>query len=228
MQPMPTTMSSLQLTLTVCITTGIGILYPWMLPSLAIWGFAERGSDSVSEYIANAHATGAMAVATAGPLYWIVRFQETFVSPETPHSRWLWTTQRLFLVCYGAFLINTVTWSPFVHFVVVGLFCVVFLLHAVAVVRCVVPSWSATVCLGVGGIAFVSLLFAPGQWFWAVECVGLSAMMLFTPIELFVARRHRLNALDETTTKIPDKSPCSGLAGKIECQRRSLFHPEKR
>ena len=87
---MPT--SSLQLSRTVCITTGIGILYPWMLPFLAKGGFAERGSDSVSEYIANAHATGAMAVATAGPLYWIVRFQETFVAPDTPHSRWLWVT----------------------------------------------------------------------------------------------------------------------------------------
>ena len=105
------------------------------------------------------------------------------------------------LLCYGAFLINTVTWRPVVHFVVVGLFCVGFLLHAVAVVRCVVRSWSATVCLGVGGLAFLSLLVAPGHWFWAAECVGLSAMMLFTPIELFVARRHRLNALDVPTAR---------------------------
>ena len=44
------------------------IVYIWCLPYLSSIGFAEHDGNSISEFIANAHATGALAALSFRPL----------------------------------------------------------------------------------------------------------------------------------------------------------------
>jgi hypothetical protein len=166
----------------------VAVTYTWSLPWLATIGFSEKGATSISGFISNAHATGGMAVVSAIPLYTIVQYQSS-IGSEVPYVTWLWITQRLFLLCYGAFLVCTVTWVPLIHSLVVGTFCVAFILHSFLVLKCVEPCLLGKIVLMFGCLAFISLLFVNGLWFWAMECVGFGAMVTFTPIEYLVRRR---------------------------------------
>ena len=64
----------------------LGIIYVWSLPLLAEIGFAQRNATSISGFIANPPATGAMAFISFTPLvlmweyqyYVIKKNQETF------------------------------------------------------------------------------------------------------------------------------------------------------
>ena len=168
--------------------TLLAVVYPWSLPFLATLGFAEPSADSVSGYIANAHATGMMAAISGIPLYFIVRFQESIHDP----TLFLIATQRVFLFGYAAFLVCTVTWAPTLHFVVVAAFCVAYVLHSAAVLQCY-SSHAGRACLTVGAAAEVCLLFVEGHAFWAVECVGFAALVLFTPLEAWAERREQDN-----------------------------------
>ena len=113
-----------------------------------------------------------------------MRFQERIPSP----TLYLLATQRVFLFGYAAFLVCTVTWAPTLHYVVVAGFCVAYVLHSTAVLQCY-STYAGRVCLFVGAAAEVCMLFVEGHAFWAVECVGFSALVLFTPLEAWASRR---------------------------------------
>ena len=164
------------------IFTLLSVCYVWTLPLLAAFGFSEPGSTSISGFIANAHATGAMAVISFVPINLIIEYQEFKINNHEKATR---TTLWMFLLSYGAFLICTVNFAPTVHSIVVACFGVCFILHNVYVIRYIEPSAVATSLLVVGSGAFVSLLFVKNMWFWAMECVGFTCMVLFTPVELF-------------------------------------------
>ena len=67
---------SIKLNLSRIISSGAIILYIWSLPYLARIGFAEKGATSISEFIANAHATGALAALSFTPLTLMWEYQD--------------------------------------------------------------------------------------------------------------------------------------------------------
>jgi hypothetical protein len=174
-------MDPLQMTASNWIFTLMSVCYVWALPLLAMLGFSEPGSTSISGFIANAHATGAMAVISFVPINLIIEYQEFKIRSHEKATR---TTLWMFLLSYGAFLICSVNFAPTIHSIVVACFGVCFILHNVYIIRYIEPSAVATSILLVGSGAFVSLLFVKGMWFWAMECVGFTCMVLFTPLEL--------------------------------------------
>ena len=166
----------------------LAVVYVWTLPLLATYGFAEKGADSISNFIANAHATGAMAVCSFAPLQLLVEYQDMVIENlQHTYPRWIKITQRMFLFFYGMFLICTSTYVPVLHTISVACFGISFILHSITILKKVQPSKICTLILMVGIIAFASLPFVPGMWFWALECVGFTAMVIFTPCEISIA-----------------------------------------
>ena len=164
------------------VASSIAIGYVWMLPVLATLGFAEKGGTSISEFIANPHATGAMAVSSFIPLNLVLEYQEYQIKT---HQRGTWITLVMFLLSYGAFLICTVNYTPLIHSVVVALFGVCFIIHSMYIICYINPSHRGKIVLSIGILAFASLLLVNGMWFWMMECIGFSCMVLFTPVELY-------------------------------------------
>ena len=58
----------------------VGIIYVWSLPLLADLGFAQPGSTSISKFIANAPATGAMAAISFIPMTLMWEYQDYTLS----------------------------------------------------------------------------------------------------------------------------------------------------
>ena len=198
------------------------LAYVWTLPFLSVWGFAESCwncnphiGSSISNYIANPHATGGMAAAFFFPcmLMW-----EPIAEPmNSKISAWtLW----LFQLSFGLFLVFTVTWAPWLHGTVVGIFCVCAFVHAanntirllrihntrnlwayhglhagyrsicflkLCIVLLVIQAiaFAGIICLDVFGNTFPHsrLLTQDAPWlFWMLESIGLSALVLVTPM----------------------------------------------
>ena len=182
------------------ILSTCGILYVWTLPLLAYYCFAEPDSTSISKFISNPPATGAMAAVSFMPLTLMWEYQDAVLSGTGTK----WTRSLLcgsltaFQFFYGCFLICTETYAPmWLHQTVVTLFGISFAAHGLLTMCTMSTSAYANATLGVGILAFASLLFAKGLWFWACECVGFTSMLLFTPMLWY-------------TYKPPD-DPLSGL-----------------
>ena len=65
------------------IMTGVGVVYVWALPYLSYIGFAEPKSNSISAYIANPPATGAMSAISFIPLTLIWEYQDIIIENTT-------------------------------------------------------------------------------------------------------------------------------------------------
>ena len=162
-----------------------GILYVWSLPILAHYGFAVANSTSISKFISNPPATGAMAAVSFMPLTLMWEYQDTVLSVRgTSLTRTLlYASLSTFQFFYGGFLICTETYVPmWLHQTTVTLFGITFVVHGVLTIFVMSTSAIVNAVLGVGIMAFASLLFAKGIWFWVCECIGFSSMLLFTPL----------------------------------------------
>ena len=168
--------STKRLVLSTC-----SILYIWILPLLALIGFAEPGSQSISAFIANPHATGAMAAISFMPFNLMWEYQDIII-----HST-LYYSLTIFQIFYGIFLICTLGYVPYwVHIGSVVVFGTSYLYHAFMVILYIQPNLITTYILMIGSSAYISLLFVPGMWFWFMECVALTAVWTFTPIDWYL------------------------------------------
>jgi len=191
------------------ILSTCGIVYVWSLPYLASIGFAEPGSTSISAFIANPPATGGMAAVSFMPLTLMWEYQDIIVSGSdggVGQYAILYYTLPMVQFFYGLFLTCTVGYAPmWLHSGAVFIFGSSFLLHSAAVCRTIQPNTVTKVVLSTGIFAFISLLFVSGMWFWAMECVGLTAMWSFTPIDwVFLSRKPP--ALPRTGTEVSAKT----------------------
>lgn len=170
-----------------------GIAYIWSLPYLASIGFAEPGSTSISSFIANPRATGAMAAVSFMPLTLMWEYQDIVVNTFENQKKCVILYYSLPMVqfFYGLFLTCTVGYVPmWVHSSTVFIFGTSFLAHSAAVCCYIQPNKITEITLGIGVCAFISLLFVTNMWFWAMECVGLTAMWSFTPIDwMLIAKK---------------------------------------
>ena len=166
----------------------VGIFYVWSLPLLAHFGFAVKNSHSISQFISNPPATGAMASISFLPLVLMWEYQDFVISKHVNKEsieRKLYLSLASFQLFYGLFLICTDGYVPDeLHTCTVILFSFSFIYHAICVIFYVQPSKITSTILGIGILSFICLLFAKDMWFWAFECIGFSSMLLYTPIDL--------------------------------------------
>ena len=91
------------------------VVYVWSLPLLSKIGFAENNSTSISAFIANPPATGAMAAVSFIPLTLVWEYQDSILEhiPIVPVCTIGWICQTLYYstaiyqISYGSFLICT-------------------------------------------------------------------------------------------------------------------------
>ena len=163
------------------------IPYIWCLPFLSDIGFAENNATSISGFIANAHATGALAALSFNPLILMWEYQMYLLSKKIyeKYRNILWTSLTLYQGFYGSFLVCTVNYVPdWLHTTTVVLFCTAFVAHSCIIMYYLRPTLIGNIDLLMGIISCSCLLFAKGMWFWAFECIGFTSMILFTPIEV--------------------------------------------
>lgn len=162
-----------------------GILYVWSLPLLAYYDFAVPHSTSISRFISNSPATGAMAAVSFMPLTLMWEFQDIVLREQGSKltRTMLYSSISAFQFFYGCFLICTETYAPmWLHQTVVTLFGLSFIVHGGLIMWVMPTTIYSNAALGVGMLAFASLIFVKGMWFWACECIGFTSMLLFTPI----------------------------------------------
>ena len=184
------------------IMTGIGGIYIWSLPLLSQIGFAEPKSNSISGYIANPPATGAMSAVSFIPLTIIWEYQDMVIENiVTKKCSILWFSNSIyystaiFQVSYGTFLVSTYGYvKNWIHTLSVITFCLSFSLHSLLSLLYSYSSIVTKTILAVGSLACVGLLIfmifdISNMWFWALECVGITSMFIFTPVEWFMINK---------------------------------------
>lgn len=167
----------------------LGIMYVWSLPVLSLIGFAEKNSTSISEFIANPPATGAMAAISFLPLNIMWEYQDFIIDNyrEGLGKLSLYYSLSLFQLFYASFLVCTIGYVPSIlHTFMVTMFALSFLYHAFMINKYIQPNTITWYILLVGLMSFASLLVVKGMWFWAMECIGFSSMLLFTPIDYYI------------------------------------------
>ena len=182
--------------------SGCAVCYVWLLPLLSKIGFSESDSDSISAFIANPPATGAMAAISFIPLTLVWEYQD-IVLENLPLindcniiwlSNTLYYTTAIYQVSYGSFLICTYGYvKSWVHSITVVCFCGSFIGHSLLTLNYSTPSNVTKGILGVGsasGLILIglSILNISSMWFWFFECIGISAMFIYTPIEWIIIR----------------------------------------
>lgn len=163
------------------------VIYIWSLPYLATIGFSEPNSTSISGFIANAHATGALAALSFRPLNLMWEYQH-YIITSIDHFKgkaileWTMASYQFF---YGGFLICTVNYVPnWLHTTTVTLFIISFMFHSLMTLYYTSPNILGKLELIIGLLSCACLPFAKGIWFWGFESVGYTMMMLFTPTEI--------------------------------------------
>eukprot|EP00930_Biecheleria_cincta_P090432 TRINITY_DN79810_c0_g1_i1.p1 TRINITY_DN79810_c0_g1~~TRINITY_DN79810_c0_g1_i1.p1 ORF type:complete len:244 (+),score=9.75 TRINITY_DN79810_c0_g1_i1:43-774(+) len=192
------------------VGTLLPILYVWCLPFLGKLGFAHLCTDfprcdstgaSVSDFISNDHATGAMAA--------LFFYPNLFLWKNALHVRdtYVYRTLGTYQASFGLFLACPVTEVPNLHGMAVCLFCITGLAHNNKMLKhC--EGQTKLLCqrlLKIAMMAFVVIFLL--VWvarfdenllpdncpycFWISECVGLSSMIIFP---LFWYRDHYFDA----------------------------------
>ena len=163
------------------------IVYIWSLPLLSRIGFAEKNKTTISGFIANSHATGALAALSFTPLTLMWEYQR-YLLRKGEYKKYkckFSISLSLYQFFYGGFLVCTVNYVPeWLHATTVVLFSVTFVCHSFMIMYCIPPTLLGKIDLLLGIIGCSCLLFVKGIWFWFFECVGFTSMILFTPIEL--------------------------------------------
>ncbi len=174
-----------------------GIIYVWSLPLLADLGFAQPGSTSISKFIANAPATGAMAAISFIPMTLMWEYQDYTLSLKGYLSiERVWVVSLIsFQFFYGLFLTCTDGIVPdWLHISTVVLFGCSFIFHSVIILVYIESRIISKIILGIGILSFIGLLMVQDMWFWVLECIGFSSMLLFTPLEwMLIQNNLRIN-----------------------------------
>jgi hypothetical protein len=195
----------------ILILCFIPVLYIWALPLLSKINFSEDGcyygiqaqnekdkdycqlGHSISAYISNPQATGAMAFVFSFPIIimWLYKPPEIYIAPLS-----------IFTVFFGLFLICSVTFNIYAHLITVFIFCFAAIFHFIlfAISPCVkihriygflifvsIVCFVALIILGIIFMKHINKQDKPLKntyWVWIFECIGLSSLILFTPIYL--------------------------------------------
>ena len=169
-------------------------VYPWTLPVLADIGFAKTTDTthtSISQYIDAGPPAALMVLLSLVPIYRFVVFGRSREDVSVVARRALTTTQWLFLASYVVFLVCTPSLHEGLHIAAVTTFTAAFLAHALLICKYVAPSTAGRALLfaGSGGaVAMVLTTSRSGYVFWLCECVGFTAMVLFTPVEIYFTK----------------------------------------
>lgn len=171
----------------------VGVIYVWSLPLLADIGFAQPGSTSISQFIANPPATGAMAAISFIPMTLMWEYQDYILNREgylDIEKIWVGTLVS-FQFFYGLFLTCTDGIVPnWLHSTTVILFGLSFICHSIIILWYIESKTISKIVLGVGMVSFIGLTCAPGIWFWVLECIGFSSMLIFTPLEWILVNKN--------------------------------------
>jgi len=185
----------------------VPVVYIWSLPLLRLVGFAHECEDfpscrstgtSVSDYISNTQATGAMAACFFFPtMHLWTNIQ------HVRHHRCVLPTLFIFQVCFGIFLASPVTEVPDIHSVAVSTFCVSALTHYGMVLRYAAYEshrWcKVLLCVAILAFIMVFILTCISSIdktllprhcpyiFYCSEATGLSSMAVFPT--LWIRRR---------------------------------------
>ena len=179
----------IKLNISRIISSGAIILYIWCLPYLSRIGFAEKEATSISGFIANAHATGALASLSFTPLTLMWEYQDIRVVSicSDKGKKVLYYTLFAYQCFYGGFLVCTVNYVPmWLHTLTVFMFCITFVIHSVMTMCHTKPTKCGQIELIIGILACACMPFSSGLGFWACECIGYSMLMLFTPTEILL------------------------------------------
>ena len=101
--------------------TCFSVAYVFALPYLCTIGFSQCDGTSISEFIDNAHATGAMAVVSYTPLTILLEYQDLLLDKLYSNDSYEIVKKLLrfslngFLGFFGAFLICNVSYCPTIH-----------------------------------------------------------------------------------------------------------------
>jgi len=192
--------SNIRIFLSTC-----GIVYVWSLPYLAKIGFAEPGQHSISGFIANPPATGAMAAVSFMPLCLMWEFQDIVISQQqiTVHHPKLYSSLVMYQFFYGSFLTCTENYAPdWLHATTVILFGCAFMFHNLMSSYYIYSNKYSSLALGIGLSAFISMIWVNGMAFWAVECIAMTSMILFTPIQWYGYHNKKIDNYEGLSDKI--------------------------
>ncbi len=182
------------------------VAYVWSLPLLSKIGFAENNSTSISAFIANPPATGAMAAVSFIPLTLVWEYQDNILEhiPIIPARTVGWVCQTLYYstaiyqISYGTFLICTYGYvKNWIHTTTVVTFCSSFIIHTLITLTYSMPSKITKTILGLGTsssivLIIMTILNIHNIFFWFFECIGISCMFIFTPIEWMIITNNNL------------------------------------
>ena len=204
-------MSDLYLLILV-IATVLPVAYIWMRPFLSKRGFAASGCGntpecedgySVSAYISNNRATGFMAFAFAFPIASMLL--ETLTVNQTRFNPLAF---GVFSIFFGLFLSFPVTYNENVHSLVVAIFCLSAIVYLWTIqvpqmtqvqntMRFTSIFVASAAFVGVAALALLPRFVKGFTWrkkakplFWAIECVGLTSVVISLPIMIFLSRKY--------------------------------------
>ncbi len=186
------------------IMTGVGVLYVWSLPFLSHIGFAEPKSNSISGYIANPPATGAMSAVSFIPLTIIWEYQDIIIENIVAKKCavvWfgnsMYYTTIVFQISYGTFLVCTYGYvKNWIHTLSVITFCLSFSIHSLLSLLYSYSTIVTKTILAIGSLACIGLLTfmildISSMWFWVLECIGITSMFIFTPVEWIMINKDK-------------------------------------
>lgn len=175
-----------------------GIVYVWILPYLSKIGFTEKNATTISGFICNAQATGAMAAVSFLPFILMNEYQYIYANKK---NSILDKSLLLFEISYGMFLSFPVTYvSIKIHEISVICFSLSFIIHSYFILYDIQFNKITKVLLSIGSICFMllSILNPNNLIYWFVECICFTCMILFTPIDwyLFLRKEERIPLLN--------------------------------
>ena len=135
------------------------ILYIWLLPVLSKTGFSEKDATTISGFIANAHATGALAALSFTPLCLMWEYQ-AFLLSKKKYMDMLYYSLSAYQFFYGSFLVCTVNYVPeWLHTTTVVLFSTAFVGHSCIIMYYTPPTTIGKLDLTIGIIGCVFICF---------------------------------------------------------------------
>lgn len=193
-----------QLTLVRCflfLGSFLPFVYIWSLPLLQKTGYANEGdvgSDTdvgiytVSGYISTTEATGGMAATFFWPILFMWHGPKHKITNRFTGLSFL--TIFVFQISFGVFLSNPTTYNNTVHVISVGVFCLAAIVHLTYVAHKGVNDGRANVALvtgilGFSGVVIMNFVIIKGMLFWAVECIGLTGLIWYTPIVVYFGKQ---------------------------------------
>lgn len=172
----------------------IGIIYVWILPYLSIIGFAEKNSTSISQFIANSQATGAMAAVSILPIIIMNQYQYIYIKNDKEK---LEKTLLFFEISYGFFLSCPINYVPkLIHQLSVICFGISFLLHSYIILLHFEYNKITKILLGLGNLCFIILVIIKSNSliYWFLECISFTCMLLITPIDWYLLSKQKFNS----------------------------------